>query len=292
MTRTPSALGGRGRACRAVRNRGWRARCRAGDAATGRAPGVAAMRSKPVRHAHAGVGGAGMPAGRAATPVRTTRSGIPGSRGRGCGSILGAASPGTLLTNRVHPTRHRDTGIAAPAPPRGRPDHRCRTREQDRAGAAAGVRAADWGARSFGQPRPSDLVRAYPEALSGFDGHEPGLARRHAHADRSKLQPGRTAEDPRCRRDASIADQLALPLPGGCSPAATARMTPAVPATRRFSTRCMATAGPGRSRRSLVRVVLAAEEPCGHVVSITPVNGVDRRAGRRRPRAGRIAGGS
>ncbi len=74
----------------------------------------------------------------------------------------------TLLTNRVHPTRHRDTGIAG-----------LRRRVGDLVSGRgmvrrwAGVRC--WPALAAARPRRTgghveDLVRAYPGRLSGFDG--------------------------------------------------------------------------------------------------------------------------
>ena len=51
--------------------------------------------------------------GPAATPVRKRPSVILASPAPACGSISDAGCAWALLTNRVHPTRHRDTGIDA-----------------------------------------------------------------------------------------------------------------------------------------------------------------------------------
>jgi hypothetical protein len=88
---------------------------------------------------------------------------------------------------------------------------------------------------------PEDMVRAYPAALSGFDGTNL-IWRDGTRMPIGQVQPDGDAT----LSHASIADQLARPVRRCCR----RRTIPAVPATRRSSTRCMATAGPGRSRRS------------------------------------------
>ena len=52
-------------------------------------------------------------AGRAASAARPKPSVTPASPAPACGSISTAAALWTLLTNRIHPTRHFDSGIVA-----------------------------------------------------------------------------------------------------------------------------------------------------------------------------------
>ena len=100
--------------------------------------------------------------------------------------------------------------------------------------------------------------------------------------------PGEPSAD--ALQDGSILDQLAAALPGRRAGAAAGGRPWAESATRPSSTKCMATAGPARSRPNLVPRRLAAEQ-LGPRGEITPVNGVDRGAGRGLARARRAAGG-
>ena len=82
------------------------------DMLAGRTPGLAGMRARqgPIRTL-------GWEArhedGRAATPAGESTIGHTGFTGTGLWIEFGRGIAWALLTNRVHPTRHRDTGIAA-----------------------------------------------------------------------------------------------------------------------------------------------------------------------------------
>jgi hypothetical protein len=119
---------------------------------------------------------------------------------------------------------------------------------------------------------PDDLVRAYPEALSGFDGvnliWRDGTRMPVGEAEREPT----TAEEP---RHASILDQLALPYPTGPAslpPQDDPGRIRNQPLFDKMYGDCRA----GEVAPKLVRIIWLPKT-WGHTVTITGVNGVDRR---------------
>ena len=118
-----------------------------------------------------------------------------------------------------------------------------------------------------------DLVRAYPDALAGFDGAN--LIWR----DGTRMRvddglPDKTAEQQ--LREGSILDQLRLPYPAGTVPPPAPEQDPGRVRNRAFFDKMYGACGAGEVAPKLVRVVWLPKT-WGHSVSITSVNGVDRR---------------
>jgi hypothetical protein len=116
-----------------------------------------------------------------------------------------------------------------------------------------------------------DLVRAYPEALSGFDGASL-IWRDGTRMPVGPLHPGATEET---TEDASILDQLALSYPAG-APLLPPPNDPGRVRNQAFFDRMYGDCHAGEVAPRLVRVVWLPQS-WGHAISITSVNGVDRR---------------
>ena len=106
-----------------------------------------------------------------------------------------------------------------------------------------------------------DLVRAYPDALSGFDGVN--LIWR----DGTRMR----VDDP---QPGSILDQLATPYPAG-APLLPPQADPGRTRNQAFFDKMYGDCKAGEVTPKLVRVVWLPKS-WGHAVSITSVNGVDR----------------
>ncbi len=113
-----------------------------------------------------------------------------------------------------------------------------------------------------------DLVRAYPDFLSGFDGANL-LWRDGTRMPVGVGQPALTGEDARQR--GSIVDQLATPYPAG------APLLPPQDDPGRIRNQALFDKMYGDCRAGQVAPKLVRIAWLGHAVSITSVNGVDRR---------------
>ena len=129
------------------------------------------------------------------------------------------------------------------------------------------------------------LLRAYPDALDGFDGTYL-IWRDGTRMPVDDGRPDKTMEEQ--IRDGSILDQLRLPYPAG-APCCRRRTTPAACATGRSSTRCMATARPGEVSPKLVRIVWLPKT-WGHAIQHHLGQRRGPPAGRGLARTRRIAG--
>ncbi len=118
---------------------------------------------------------------------------------------------------------------------------------------------------------PDDLVRAYPEALRGFDGTDL-IWRDGTRMPVGQVQPGRSEED--VLRHPSIADQLAARYPGG-APLQVPLDDPGRARNQAFFDKMYGDCRAGQVAPKLVRVVWLPRS-WGHAVSVTSVNGVDR----------------
>ncbi len=117
-----------------------------------------------------------------------------------------------------------------------------------------------------------DLVRAYPDLLSGFDGvnllwrdgtRMPVGAAQPAGATEDGLAPG------------SILDQLALPYPAG-APLLPPAGDPGRIRNQAFFDKMYGDCRAGEVAPRLVRIVWLPKT-WGHAIAVTPVNGLDRR---------------
>lgn len=117
-----------------------------------------------------------------------------------------------------------------------------------------------------------DLVRAYPEALTGFDGANL-VWRDGTRMPVGTLHIGWTLDE--ALRDGSILDQLALPYPAGASPLPPAD-DPGRIRNQAFFDKMYGDCRSGEVASNLVRIAWLPKSG-GHVVTITRVNGVDRR---------------
>ena len=118
---------------------------------------------------------------------------------------------------------------------------------------------------------PDDLVRAYPDALSGFDGTNL-VWRDGTRMPVGQVQPGRSEEE--VLRNPSIADQLAIRYPAG-APLLIPQDDPGRARNEAFFNKLYGDCRAGQVAPKLVRVVWLPQS-WGHTVSITSVNGVDR----------------
>jgi hypothetical protein len=118
---------------------------------------------------------------------------------------------------------------------------------------------------------PDDLVRAYPEALSGFDGTNL-IWRDGTRMPIGQVQPGRSEAE--VLRNPSIADQLAARYPAG-APLLVPQDDPGRARNEAFFDKMYGNCRAGQVAPKLVRVMWLPQS-WGHTVSITSVNGVDR----------------
>ena len=118
---------------------------------------------------------------------------------------------------------------------------------------------------------PDDLVRAYPEALSGFDGTNL-IWRDGTRMPVGQVQPGRNEEE--VLRHPSIADQLAVQYPAG-APVLPAQDDPGRARNEAFFDKMYGYCWAGQVAQRLVRIVWLPRT-WGHTVPVTSVNGVDR----------------
>lgn len=128
-------------------------------------------------------------------------------------------------------------------------------------GASASTRAAT----------PDDLVRAYPDALSGFDGtnlvwHD------GTRMPVGQVQPGWTEEE--VLRRPSIADQLTGSYPAG-APLLPPQDDPGRARNQAFFDKMYGDCQAGQVESKLVQIVWLPRS-WGHKVSVTSVNGLDR----------------
>lgn len=117
-----------------------------------------------------------------------------------------------------------------------------------------------------------DLVRAYPEALSGFDGVNL-IWRDGTRMPVGQPHPSLTIEE--ASRRGSILDQLALPYPAG-APLLPPLDDPGRIRNQAFFDRMYGDCSAGQVTPHLVRIVWLPRS-WGRAVAITSVNGVDRR---------------
>ncbi len=118
---------------------------------------------------------------------------------------------------------------------------------------------------------PDDLVRAYPEALSGFDGTDL-IWRDGTRMQVGQVQPGRSEDE--VLRHPSIADQLAARYPAG-APLLLPQGDPGRIRNEAFFDKMYGNCRAGQVAPSLTRIVWLPRS-WGHPVPITPVNGLDR----------------
>jgi hypothetical protein len=116
---------------------------------------------------------------------------------------------------------------------------------------------------------PEDMVRAYPAALSGFDGTNL-IWRDGTRMPIGQVQPDGDAT----LSHASIADQLARSYPAG-APLLPPQGDPGRARNQAFFDKMYGDCRAGQVAPKLVRVVWLPRT-WGHTVSITSVNGVDR----------------
>ena len=117
-----------------------------------------------------------------------------------------------------------------------------------------------------------DLLRAYPDVLSGFDGINL-IWRDGTRMPVGEAQPGRTTEE--ALRHGSILDQLAPSYPAGAPPLPP-REDPGRIRNQAFFDKLYGDCRAGQVAPKLVRIVWLPKT-WGHAVSITSVDGVDRR---------------
>lgn len=117
-----------------------------------------------------------------------------------------------------------------------------------------------------------DLLRAYPDALAGFDGTN--LIWRDG--TRMPVDDGRRDKDMEEQlRNGSILDQLRLPYPAGAPVPPPPQQDPGRVRNRAFFDKLYGDCKTGQVAPKLVPVVWLPNA-WGHVVRITSVNGVDR----------------
>jgi hypothetical protein len=115
---------------------------------------------------------------------------------------------------------------------------------------------------------PDDLVRAYPEALSDFDGTDL-IWRDGTRMPVGTVQPGRREDEA-----PSIADQLAAHYPAGAA-LLTPQDDPGRARNQAFFDKMYGDCRAGTVAPKLVQVVWLPRS-WGHRISITAVNGIDR----------------
>jgi hypothetical protein len=118
----------------------------------------------------------------------------------------------------------------------------------------------------------ADLVRAYPELLSGFDGVNL-IWRDGTRMPVGEAQPGRTLEE--ALRHGSILDQLALPYPAG-APLLPPHDDPGRIRNQAFFDKMYGDCRAGQVAPKLVHIVWLPKT-WGHAVTVTSVNSLDRR---------------
>lgn len=118
-----------------------------------------------------------------------------------------------------------------------------------------------------------DLVRAYPNALVGFDGSAL-IWRDGTRMPVNDGMPGKSMEEQ--LRNGSILDQLRLAYPVGASLLPPPQEDPGRVRNRAFFDKMYGECRSGQVAPQLVQVVWLPKT-WGHVISITSVNGVDRR---------------
>jgi hypothetical protein len=117
---------------------------------------------------------------------------------------------------------------------------------------------------------PGDLVRAYPDALIGFDGANL-IWRDGERMPVGQVHPSWSEEE--VLRAPSIADQLAARYPAG-APALPPKDDPGRARNRTFFDKLYGDCRAGQVAQRLVQIVWLPRT-WGHTVSITSVNGVD-----------------
>jgi hypothetical protein len=117
-----------------------------------------------------------------------------------------------------------------------------------------------------------DLLRAYPDALAGFDGGNL-IWRDGTRMPVGDGRPEKSMEEQ--LRHGSILDQLRLAYPAGAPPLTAPQQDPGRVRNEPFFDRMYGGCRSGQVARDLVPVVWLPVT-WGHVVSITSVNGVDR----------------
>ena len=190
-----------------------------------------------------------------------------------------------------------DQSRASDAPPRHR--HRraaprvgdlivgaARDGQRDGVRCAVAVVAAARRRRTSVAATIDDLVRAYPDALAGFDGTDL-VWRDGTTMPVADGRPDKSMEEQ--LRNGSILDQLRLPYPAGAAPLLPAPTEdPGRVRNKAFFDKMYGDCRSGQVAPELVPVVWLPKT-WGHVVRITSVNGVDRHACRSLTRAGRVA---
>ncbi len=122
-----------------------------------------------------------------------------------------------------------------------------------------------------GAATPADLVRAYPDALDGFDGTNL-IWRDGTRMPFGIVDAGRSEDE--VLRHPSIADQLAAHYPAG-APLLAPHDDPGRARNEAFFDKMYGDCRAGEVAPKLVRVTWLPQR-WGHAVSITSVNGVDR----------------
>jgi hypothetical protein len=117
-----------------------------------------------------------------------------------------------------------------------------------------------------------DLLRAYPDALAGFDGSNL-IWRDGTRMPVGEGRPDKSMEEQ--LRDGSILDQLRLVYPQGAALLPAPQQDPGRVRSRAFFDKMYGDCRVGQVAPKLVHVVWLAKT-WGHAVSITSVNGVDR----------------
>jgi hypothetical protein len=126
-------------------------------------------------------------------------------------------------------------------------------------------------ARTGRAASPDDLVRAYPEFLSSFDGANL-VWRDGTRMPIGEAQPDETGEA--AMLHGSILDQLALPYPAG-APLLPPQDDPGRIRNQAFFDKMYGDCRAGQVAPKLVRIVWLPKT-WGHTVAITRVNGLDR----------------
>jgi hypothetical protein len=116
-----------------------------------------------------------------------------------------------------------------------------------------------------------DLVRAYPDALAGFDGANL-IWRDGTRMAVDDGRPGKSMEEQ--LRNGSILDQLRLPYPAGAPLLPAPQQDPGRVRNRAFFDKMYGDCRAGQVAPRLVPVVWLPKS-WGHTVTITSVNGVD-----------------
>ena len=131
----------------------------------------------------------------------------------------------------------------------------------------------------FGMPATSvaasvqDLLRAYPDALAGFDGTDL-IWRDGTHMPVGDGQPDKSMEEQLQR--GSILDQLRLVSPAGAALLPAPQQDPGRVRNHAFFDKMYGACKAGAVAPKLVPVVWLPKS-WGHTVSITSINGIDRR---------------